>query len=121
MQASDPIQNPLARENSRFHRSPDASVCVVMSSEGYPGTFEAGKRISGLEQAEKMEGIKIFHAGTNKRDGIYYTSGGRVFGFTSRAADLATAVKRVYDGVSVIKFECSYYRKDIAARALAKK
>jgi len=104
-----------------FRWSPDASVCVVMSSEGYPGTFEAGKRISGLEQAEKMEGIKIFHAGTNKRDGIYYTSGGRVLGVTSRAADLATAVKRVYDAVSVIKFEGAYYRKDIAARALAKK
>src|SRR5438309_2595172 len=104
-----------------FRWSPDASVCVVMSSEGYPGTFEAGKRITGLEEAEKMEGVKIFHAGTNKRDGIYYTSGGRVLGVTSRAADLATAVKRVYDAVSVIKFEGAYYRKDIAASALANK
>src|SRR6266851_2952772 len=104
-----------------FKWSLDATACVVMSSEGYPGTFEAGKRITGLEQAEEMEGIKIFHAGTNKRDGIYYTSGGRVLGVTSRAADLATAVKRVYEAVSVIKFEGAYYRKDIAARALAKK
>jgi len=94
---------------------------VVMSSEGYPGTFEAGKRITGLEQAEKMEGIKIFHAGTNKRDGTYYTSGGRVLGVTARATDSATAVKRVYEAVSVIKFEGAYYRKDIAARALRKK
>jgi phosphoribosylamine--glycine ligase len=103
-----------------FHWSADSSVCVVMASGGYPGTFEAGKKIMGLAQAEKMEGVKVFHAGTTKRDGAYYTSGGRVLGVTARAADLATAVQRAYGAVSGIGFEGAHYRKDIAARALKK-
>ena len=58
-----------------------------MSSGGYPGTFEMGKRIDGLEEAGAMEGVKVFHAGTSKRDGVYYTAGGRVLGVTARAAE----------------------------------
>jgi phosphoribosylamine--glycine ligase len=103
-----------------FHWSADSSVCVVMASGGYPGTFEAGKKIMGLERAEKMEGVKVFHAGTTKRDGAYYTSGGRVLGVSARAADLPTAVQRAYEAVSSIGFEGAHYRKDIAARALKK-
>src|ERR1700690_1475097 len=61
-----------------FRWSTDASVCVVMASGGYPGTFEAGKKISGLEDAGKVFGVKVFHAGTSKRDGEFYTAGGRV-------------------------------------------
>src|SRR6202011_1380556 len=61
-----------------FKWSQDAAVCVVMSSGGYPGTFEAGKRISGLDAAGQVDGVKVFHAGTTKRGGEYYTSGGRV-------------------------------------------
>jgi len=103
-----------------FRWSNDASVCVVMASGGYPGTFDSGKKIGGLEQAALMPGIKVFHAGTTRRDGSYYTSGGRVLGVTARASDLASAVKRVYEAVSVIGFEGAHYRKDIAARALKK-
>ncbi|MGE5734041.1 MAG: phosphoribosylamine--glycine ligase [Acidobacteriota bacterium] len=103
-----------------FRWSNDASVCVVMASGGYPGTFDSGKKIGGLEQAAVMPGIKVFHAGTTRRDGSYYTSGGRVLGVTARASDLASAVKRVYEAVSVIGFEGAHYRKDIAARALKK-
>jgi phosphoribosylamine--glycine ligase len=103
-----------------FRWSADASVCVVMASGGYPGTFEAGKRILGLEDAEKVNGVKVFHAGTNQRDGNFYTSGGRVLGVTARAADLDTAVARAYEAVSKIGFEGAHYRKDIAARALKK-
>ena len=103
-----------------FRWSNDASVCVVMASGGYPGTFDSGKRIVGLEQAAARQGIKIFHAGTTRRDGAYYTSGGRVLGVTARAEDLASAVKRVYEAVSSIGFEGAHYRKDIAARALKK-
>jgi phosphoribosylamine--glycine ligase len=103
-----------------FRWSPDASVCVVMSSGGYPGTFEVGKKIMGLEEAGKIEGVKVFHAGTSKRDGAYYTAGGRVLGVTARAADLRTVVDRVYSAVSKIGFEGINYRKDIAARALKK-
>jgi len=101
-----------------FKWSTDASVCVVMSSGGYPGTFEVGKRLTGLEEAEKLEGVKIFHAGTSKRDGAYYTAGGRVIGVTARAKDLAAAVERAYAAVRKITFENAHYRKDIAARAL---
>ena len=75
-----------------FRWSRDASVCVVMSSGGYPGTYEVGKKIMGLEDAAKIEGVKVFHAGTTRRDGAFYTAGGRVLGVTARAADLATAV-----------------------------
>ena len=101
-----------------FRWSQDASVCVVMSSGGYPGTFEAGKRIDGLDEAARIEGVKVFHAGTSKRGGIYYTSGGRVLAVTARAADLQTAVKRAYEVCGKISFEGAHYRKDIAARAL---
>jgi len=101
-----------------FRWSPDASVCVVMASGGYPGTFEAGKRIMGLEHAMQIEGVKVFHAGTNKREGTYYTSGGRVLGVTARAADLQTAVKRVYEAASAIGFEGAHYRRDIGGRPL---
>jgi phosphoribosylamine--glycine ligase len=100
--------------------SADASVCVVMASGGYPGTFEVGKRISGLDEAEKVSGVKIFHAGTTKHDDAYFTSGGRVLGVTARAASLEIAVQRAYEAVGKISFAGAYYRKDIAARALKK-
>jgi phosphoribosylamine--glycine ligase len=101
-----------------FKWSADASVCVVMSSGGYPGTFEVGKKIMGLEDAGKVEGVKVFHAGTTKRDGAYYTAGGRVLGVTARAADLESAVERAYEAAAKIGFEGAHYRKDIAARAV---
>jgi phosphoribosylamine--glycine ligase len=98
--------------------SQDASVCVVMASGGYPGTIEVGKRISGLDEAGMVEGVKVFHAGTSTRDGAYYTSGGRVLGVTARAATLKSAVDRAYEAAAKIKFDGAHYRKDIAARAL---
>jgi phosphoribosylamine---glycine ligase len=103
-----------------FRWSPDASVCVVIASGGYPGTFEAGKKIAGLEEAGAAEGVKVFHAATSKRDDVYFTSGGRVLGVTARAPDLKTAVDRAYAAVSNIGFEGMHYRKDIAARASKK-
>lgn len=103
-----------------FRWSPQASVCVVLSSGGYPGTYEVGKKIMGLEEAGKVEGVKVFHAGTSKRDGGYFTAGGRVLGVTSRAADLKTAVDRVYAATAKIGFEGAHYRTDIAGRALKK-
>jgi phosphoribosylamine--glycine ligase len=103
-----------------FKWSQDAAVCVVMSSGGYPGSYEAGKKIIGLQDAAKLEGVKVFHAGTSSHDGSYYTSGGRVLGVTARAADLESAVARAYEAVGKIGFEGAHYRKDIAARALKK-
>jgi phosphoribosylamine--glycine ligase len=104
-----------------FKWSNDASVCVVMSSGGYPGAFEAGKKISGLDEAGAVEGVKVFHAGTSKRDGEFYTAGGRVLGVTARAAELETAVQRAYAACGKISFDGAHYRRDIAGRALRKK
>ena len=96
----------------------DATACVVVVSGGYPGTYENGKTIHGLKEAESFEGVKVFHAGTSKRDGNYYTAGGRVLGVTARGKDLRSAVNRAYEATAKISFDGAYYRKDIAARAL---
>ena len=101
-----------------FRWSPDPAVCVVMASGGYPGAFEAGKPIYGMDEAERIYGVKVFHAGTNRRDNAYYTTGGRVLGVTARGQDLPEAVERAYDAVMKIRFEGMHYRKDIAARGL---
>ena len=101
-----------------FRWSPDPAVCVVMASGGYPGAYEASKLITGIEDADRMYGAKVFHAGTSRRDGEYYTAGGRVLGVTARGSDLPEAVERAYDAVMKIRFDGMHYRKDIAARGL---
>ncbi len=98
--------------------SHDPAVCVVLASGGYPGSYEVGKKITGIEEADRLEGVKVFHAGTTARDGAFYTAGGRVLGVTARGADLAQAVERAYAGVARIHFDGMHYRKDIAARTL---
>ena len=98
--------------------SHDPAVCVVMASGGYPGSYETGKKITGIEDADRLEGVKVFHAGTALRDGAFSTAGGRVLGVTARGHDLAQAVERAYAGVAKIHFEGIHYRKDIAARAV---
>lgn len=101
-----------------FRWSQDASVCVVMSSGGYPGVFEIGKKITGIEDAEQVEGVKVFHSGTSHHDNAYYTAGGRVLGVTARASQLSFAIQSVYEAVSKITFEGAHYRTDIGAKAL---
>jgi phosphoribosylamine--glycine ligase len=101
-----------------FKWSSDSAVCVVLASGGYPGAYEAGKKIIGLEQAAKIDSVKVFHAGTSGHDGGFYTSGGRVLGVTARATDLPKAVNAAYQAVSTIGFDGVHFRKDIAARAL---
>ena len=101
-----------------FKWSSDASVCVVMSSGGYPGAFESGMQIAGIEDANQVEGVKVFHSGTTRRDGMFYSSGGRVLGVTAHAAELKTAVQHVYEACAKISFDGAHYRRDIAARAL---
>jgi phosphoribosylamine---glycine ligase len=103
-----------------FKWSGDASVCVVMASGGYPGTFEVGKKISGLDEAGAVEGVKVFHAGTSRHDGDFFTNGGRVLGVSARAAELETAVARAYEACGKIGFEGAHYRRDIAGRAVKK-
>ncbi|RKD21085.1 phosphoribosylamine--glycine ligase [Ammoniphilus oxalaticus] len=95
----------------------DAAVCVVMASGGYPDTYEAGKEITGLEQAADKEAI-VFHAGTALQDNAVVTNGGRVLGVTSIGPTVQEAQQRVYQAVSEIKFEGAHYRSDIADKAL---
>jgi phosphoribosylamine--glycine ligase len=94
-----------------------ASCCVVMASGGYPGAYETGKPITGLELVP--EDITVFHAGTQTRDGAVVTSGGRVLGVTALADDLAAAAARAYEGVGLIGFEGAHYRSDIGRSGAA--
>ena len=98
--------------------SPDPSVCVVMASGGYPGSYQVGKLIEGIDQADSVPGVKVFHAGTTLQDGRFYTAGGRVLGVTARGANLRQAVDRAYEAVGKIRFDGMHYRKDIAHRGL---
>lgn len=90
-----------------------ACICVVMASAGYPGAYEKGKLITGIEQAEQEEGIIVFHAGTSLKDGQLVTSGGRVLGVTAVGQNFDEASEKVYRAVSKIHFEGAHYRRDI--------
>ncbi len=97
---------------------PGASVCVIASSGGYPGSFESGKPIQGLEAAAVVEGVVVFHSGTARRGNQLVTSGGRVLGVTATGGDLREALTRAYEAMSRIHFDGIYFRRDIAHRAL---
>lgn len=90
-----------------------ASACVVLASGGYPGIFEAGKRIDGLTSLAKDTGVQIFHAGTKLVGDSLVTSGGRVLGVTSSASTLELALESAYQAVDKIHFDGMHYRKDI--------
>ncbi len=91
-----------------------ASTCVVMASRGYPGTFEVDKRIEGLDEAAKVAGAKVFHAGTRRAGEIYYTRSGRVLGVTATGPTLGIATDLAYRATQEIRFEGAHYRRDIA-------
>ena len=93
---------------------PGASVCVVMASGGYPGKYVSGKEIRGLEKAEAMEGVAVYHAGTRREGAQYYTSSGRVLGVTNAGDSLDSARRRAYDAARQIQFSDCHYRRDIA-------
>ena len=92
-------------------------VCVVISSGGYPGEYETGKEITGLKEAEKLEGTVVFHAGTTKEKDKIITSGGRVLGVTSLGNGIDGAIEHVYKAVDMIDFERCVFRRDIGAKA----
>ena len=94
------------------------SVCVVMASKGYPGHYEKGYPISGLDEAAKVPGVKVFHAGTKKDGERVLTDGGRVLGVTALGDTLADAQNRAYEAVEKIHFGGAFYRRDIGSRAL---
>ncbi len=95
------------------------SVCVVLTSAGYPGAYEAGKEIRGIQMAE-ANGVTIFHAGTRMLHGRLETSGGRVLGVTASGTDLPDAIATAYEGVRHIDFEGMHYRRDIGSKGLGR-
>jgi phosphoribosylamine--glycine ligase len=101
-------------EPSQLRWKPGASVCIVVSSGGYPGKFETGKRIDGLTSAEKVRDVKVFHAGTKREGDAIVSSGGRVLGVTAAADSLELARTAAYEATDKIRFEGMHYRKDIA-------
>ncbi|MDO9557910.1 MAG: phosphoribosylamine--glycine ligase [Coriobacteriia bacterium] len=99
--------------------SDDAVVSVVLASGGYPGTYEKGKTIKGIDQAEEIEGVRVYHAGTVlAKDLTVFTNGGRVLNVTAIAPTLAEARSRAYEAVDLISFEDMQYRTDIGLKAL---
>ena len=94
----------------------EAAVCVVMASKGYPGKYEKGKKIEGLEKVSQIQDVIVFHAGTKKVNNEFYTSGGRVLGVTALDKDIPSAIEKAYKAVSLIHFEGAHYRKDIGKR-----
>jgi len=98
----------------------DAAVCVVMASGGYPGPYAVGRPIDGLDAAERLPHVTVFHAGTRREEsGRWLTAGGRVLGVTATGADLAAARDRAYEAVACIGFDGEHHRGDVAADAIA--
>lgn len=97
---------------------PEASVCVVLAAKGYPGKYENGKVIKGLNELKTHEDIVVFHAGTSFDNNDIVTSGGRVLGVTSIGRDIEDARDKVYNAIKDIYFDGMHYRKDVADRAL---
>lgn len=96
------------------------SICVVLASGGYPGPFEKGKLISGIDEAERYPSLKVFHAGTVFDDGKLVSSGGRVLGVTAKSGTLDSAVELVYRAIEEIHFAKMHYRRDIGRKGLYK-
>jgi phosphoribosylamine--glycine ligase len=97
---------------------PRPAVCVVMASQGYPGSYARGKVISGLDEAAKRPDVKVFHAGTKMDGGVVVTDGGRVLSVTALGETLAEAKRKAYEAVDKIHFQGAHYRRDIGDKAL---
>jgi len=97
---------------------PESAVCVVMTSAGYPGAYETGRVITGVEAAAALPGVNVFHAGTALAGGALVTSGGRVLGVQALGADVTAAIRTAYAGVERIRFDGAHYRRDIGHHAL---
>ena len=97
---------------------PRPAVCVVMASEGYPGKYQTGRPIRGLEEAAKVTDVKVFHAGTATASGQVVTNGGRVLGVTALGNTISSAKLQAYTAVKAIRWEGAWCRKDISDKAL---
>ncbi|MFW5856581.1 MAG: phosphoribosylamine--glycine ligase [Planctomycetota bacterium] len=121
--ASDPAahfaavaQGRLAGETLEWR--PEPAVCVVMASGGYPGPYEKGVPIEGLDAAGALDGVEVFHAGTARRGRKIVTAGGRVLNVTALGADIPAAIERAYAAVERIRFEGAHWRTDIGQKAV---
>jgi phosphoribosylamine--glycine ligase len=128
---SDLVEIMLAAANRKLSKigglnwDNRACVCVVCASKGYPGDYEKGKEISGLDEAKRIEDVVVFHAGTKVKKPVtsnqkpeYLTNGGRVLGVTGLGNTIKEAIDKTYQAVEKINFEGMHYRRDIGARAL---
>jgi phosphoribosylamine--glycine ligase len=114
----DTAEHRLA--SRRVEWSSEVTATVVLVASGYPGKVEHGKRIDGLAEAARLEGVRVYHAGTREQDGNIYTAGGRVLNVTGRGATLSQALQRAYAAAEVISFDGKDYRRDIGKKGLAK-
>lgn len=105
-------------EDIALNWSDDWAVCVVLASEGYPGSYEKGKVITGIEEAEKIPGVRVFHAGTALEDGKLVTAGGRVLNVVALADTFEGARDKAYEACKLIDFEGKQLRRDIGLKAL---
>jgi phosphoribosylamine--glycine ligase len=105
-------------QDVKLEWDPRPAVCVVIASGGYPGKYEKGKPITGLDEAAAMPDVMVFHAGTALRDGQVVTAGGRVLGVTAKGDDVRGAIANAYAAVERIHFDGMQYRTDIGAKAL---
>src|SRR5262245_52536975 len=115
---SDIVEHRLA--SRKLEWMPDAVATVVLVARNYPGKVENGKEIFGLDEAKRIAGVKVFHAGTRLENGKIYTAGGRVLNVTARGATLAEALERAYFVSQMIEFDGKDYRRDIGKKGMAK-
>jgi phosphoribosylamine--glycine ligase len=112
----------LGEWDGKVEWDPRPAVCVVLCAGGYPGKYDTGKPIAGIDAADQLPGVKVFHAGTKvDGQGRTVTDGGRVLGVTALGDDLAAAKARAYEAVKLITFAGMHYRTDIADKALKKR
>jgi phosphoribosylamine---glycine ligase len=97
---------------------PDAAITVVMAAKGYPGDYKKGTRIDGLDEAAKIEGVEIFHAGTIEKDGAILANGGRVLNVCALGKTVTEAQARAYQAVDRISWPDGFCRRDIALQAV---
>jgi phosphoribosylamine--glycine ligase len=98
----------------------ETALCVVLAAQGYPGTYKKGSEIRGLDAADGLEGVTVFHAGTARENGRILAIGGRVLGVTALGAGIAEAQTRAYEGINAVDWPGGFCRRDIGWRALAR-
>jgi phosphoribosylamine--glycine ligase len=98
-----------------------SAVCVVLAAGGYPGEYQSGREIHGLDALADWKNGVVFHAGTSRKDGRIATSGGRVLGVTALGSDLAAAVQEAYRGVAAIDWDGMQFRRDIGRRGMERR